>query len=69
MLRDAALNEIRVVFIPKWFVQDDINRDLLKCLSFESYETPVYTVFANNRQLAPKVRVFVDFLVERLTLF
>lgn len=69
MLRNAALNGIGVIFIPQWFVQDEINRGLLKCLDFESYETPVYAVFANNRQLAPKVRVFVDFLVERLASF
>lgn len=69
MLRDAAVNGIGIIFIPQWFVQHEINKGLLKCIDFQSHNTPVYAVFANNRQLAPKVRVFVDFLVERLSSF
>jgi len=66
MLRDAALNDLGVIFIPQWFVQTELEQGLLQSIDFTSTDTPVYAVFANNRQLAPKVRAFVDFMVERL---
>jgi len=66
MLRDAAVNSMGIIFIPQWFVQKELDSGLLKNVNFESKETPVYAVFANNRQLAPKVRVFIDFLIEHL---
>ncbi|MBB1486669.1 LysR family transcriptional regulator [Oceanospirillum sediminis] len=67
ILRDAAVMGLGVIYIPQWFVQKEINEGLLQVLNFESQETPVYAVFANNRQLAPKVRVFIDFLAEHLS--
>ena len=66
MLRNVALNNIGIIFIPQWFVQKELDEGLLTAINFESLETPVNAVFANNRQLAPKVRVFIDFLAEHL---
>lgn len=66
VLRSSALNGLGVIFMPQWFVQDEIDQGLLESVDFQSTETPVYAVFANNRQLAPKVRVFIDYLIEQL---
>ena len=58
--------------IPVWMVRDELERGhlvtLLDDFSVEPPSTPINAVFAHNRHLAPKVRAFVDFLVERVDL-
>jgi len=66
MLRDAALNDLGIIFVPQWFVQDELDQGLLRNIDFTTSSTPVYAMFANSRQLAPKVRTFIDFIVEKL---
>lgn len=66
MLKSAALNDLGIIYVPQWFVQQEINKGLLHCLDFESQATPVNALYANTRQLAPKIRAFIDFLVEEL---
>ncbi|MGH1427505.1 MAG: LysR substrate-binding domain-containing protein [Arenicella sp.] len=68
MLKNAALNDLGVIFIPQWFVQQELKEGSLLAMDFQSSETPVNAVFANNRQLAPKVRVFIDFFAKHLPL-
>ncbi len=68
MLKNAALNDLGVIFIPQWFVQQELKEGSLFAMDFQSSETPVNAVFANNRQLAPKVRVFIDFFAKHLPL-
>jgi len=53
--------------VPKWFVQNQLDSGQLISLNFTTLETPIYAVFANSRQLAPKVRAFVDFMIEGLS--
>ena len=66
MLKDAALKGAGIIFVPRWYTQQEINQGLLVPLDFKTIGTPIHAVFANNRQLAPKVRVFIDFLTEQL---
>lgn len=42
------------------------NRGYMILAPLASAKTPFHAVFAHNRYLAPKVRVFVDFLAERM---
>jgi DNA-binding transcriptional LysR family regulator len=69
-LRHVALDNQGVILVPKWIVRDEIGSGLLLSLldeyPLEPVSTPIHAVFAHNRHLAPKVRVFVDFLVERM---
>jgi DNA-binding transcriptional LysR family regulator len=67
ILKDAAIKGLGIINIPRWFIQKEVNAGLLKCLDFQSQETPVNAVFTSNRQLAPKTRVFIDFLAENLS--
>ncbi|MFT5261224.1 MAG: DNA-binding transcriptional LysR family regulator, partial [Gammaproteobacteria bacterium] len=69
-LRHVALDDQGVILVPKWIVRDEIGSgqllSLLDKYPMEPVSTPINAVFAHNRHLAPKVRVFVDFLVERM---
>jgi DNA-binding transcriptional LysR family regulator len=69
-LRHVALDNQGVILVPKWIVRDEIGSGQLLSLldeyPLEPVSTPIHAVFAHNRHLAPKVRVFVDFLVERM---
>lgn len=69
-LRDAAAAGLGLIMIPTWMTSDALKHGLLVPL-LEDYplippSTPIHAVFAHNRHLAPKVRVFVDFLAERI---
>ena len=71
-LRSLALSAQGIIMIPVWMVRDELERGhlvtLLDDFSVEPPSTPINAVFAHNRHLAPKVRAFVDFLVERVDL-
>lgn len=58
-----------VVMLPGWHVSRSIASGelvrLLPAFQLHPPQTPVTAVFAPDRHLAPKVRVFVDFLVEQ----
>ena len=70
LLRTAALAGQGIIMIPTWMTHDELKSGelvpLLEDFSLEPPSTPVHAVFAHNRHLAPKVRAFVDFLVERM---
>ncbi|WP_217807781.1 LysR family transcriptional regulator [Oceanibacterium hippocampi] len=67
----AALNGLGIVLLSSWMVQSDIaSGRLVQILpdytaSPSALDTAIYAVFSHNRHLSPKVRAFVDFLVER----
>jgi DNA-binding transcriptional LysR family regulator len=69
-LRQLILEHIGVAMIPTWIIQDELkNKHLIPLLtdySLNPPSTPITAIFANNRHLAPKIRVFVDFLSEKL---
>lgn len=69
-LRVSALSHQGIVLIPDWIIREDLNAGRLTRI-LEDYtlvpdRSPIHAVFAHNRHLAPKVRVFVDFLDEQL---
>jgi len=68
-LRKAALANVGVTNIPLWMVYDDIEKGDLVLL-LEDYPTdplgvPVHAVFSHSKHLAPKVRAFIDYLMEQ----
>lgn len=69
-LRAAAAAARGIVMIPVWMVREELRHGhlvpLLENFPLVPPSTPINAVFANNRQLAPKVRAFLDFLAERL---
>jgi DNA-binding transcriptional LysR family regulator len=65
-LRQAALDGLGVAYMPSFLVGPDIATGSLEAVLPEYVESrqKVYAVYPRNRNLAPKVRAFVDFLVE-----
>ena len=70
LLRSAALAGLGIVMIPTWIIGDELKRGdlvpLLQQFPLVPSSTPIHAIFAHNRHLAPKVRAFVDFLIERM---
>lgn len=70
LLRNAASAGLGIIMIPTWMIRDELKQQrlvaLLEDFPLDPPNTPIHAVFANNRHLAPKVRAFVDFLVERI---
>ena len=66
-LRAAALAGLGVVVQPSFIIGDDVARGaLVRVLAdFTPRESTIHAVFPHNRHLSAKVRVFVDFLVDR----
>jgi len=69
-LRSVALEGQGVIMVPQWVIRDELSQGklvpLLEDYPLEPASTPIQAVFAHNRHLAPKVRAFVEFLVERM---
>ena len=69
-LRNAACNGLGIIMIPTWMMNDELNSgqlvSILEDFPVMPPSTPIHAVFTHNRQLTPKVRAFVDFLVERM---
>jgi len=71
-LHAAALEGVGIACLSTWAVGPDIKRGALRALLRDwevqptATEAPIYAVYPHNRHLSPKVRAFVDFLVEQL---
>ena len=67
VLRDAAIKGIGLVVLPTFIVSEALRRGELEAVlcDFELDDPAIYAVWAPNRALSAKVRVFVDFLGER----
>jgi len=69
-LRNAARDGLGIIMIPTWMMNDEHNSgqliSILEDFPVMPPSTPIHAVFAHNRQLAPKIRAFVDFLAERM---
>lgn len=67
-LVDAALKGLGIVQLPDYYVQKYLASGKLVSLldDFREPEETIWAVYPHNRQLAPKIRVLVDYLVERL---
>ena len=68
-LAAAAVAGLGVILVPEWLTGKELRRGRLVEImpGFQAVpgETPLYAVYAHQRHLPPKVRAFVDFLVER----
>jgi len=68
----AALAGLGLILVPTWLVSEHLRqRRLVPVLgdyrvSPSDIETAVYAVYPSGRFLAPKVRAFIDFLVENV---
>lgn len=68
-LRDAALKGIGIARLPSFLVGDDIAAGRLVVLlpDYPPQDSTIHALYAPNRFLAAKTRVFIDFLVERFS--
>jgi DNA-binding transcriptional LysR family regulator len=67
VLRDAAVKGHGIALLPTFIAGSDLQKGSLRTILVE-YKAPdisVYAVYSQTRHLSVKVRVFVDFLVER----
>ncbi|MGB0682059.1 MAG: LysR family transcriptional regulator [Magnetovibrionaceae bacterium] len=66
VLKDAAVAGQGVYLAPTFIIGEDLKAGRLEAVlcEFEDRSRAVYAVWPQNRHLAPKVRVFVDFLAE-----
>jgi DNA-binding transcriptional LysR family regulator len=62
-LRDAAVKGIGIARLPTFIVGDDLRQQKLKMVLPE--DLAIHALYAPNRYLAAKTRVFIDFLVDR----
>ncbi len=65
-LRHAVLAGLGVARLPEYLIGDDIRAGRLAHLlpDYASEDTDIVALYADKRHLLPRVRVFVDFLVE-----
>jgi DNA-binding transcriptional LysR family regulator len=67
VLRDAAVKGHGIALLPTFIAGADLQKGSLRTILVE-YKAPdisVYAVYSQTRHLSVKVRVFVDFLIER----
>lgn len=69
-LRGLAMASMAIVILPSWMILEPLKKGqlipILESFPMLPKSTPIHAVYANNRHLAPKVRVFVDFMIDRL---
>jgi DNA-binding transcriptional LysR family regulator len=70
MIRNAAIEGVGIALLPTWLVSEELNTGRIKRILPEYDLTPtgfdpgLYAVFPRTPQMAPKIRVFLDFLIE-----
>lgn len=66
-LRTAVLRGLGIALLPAYCIVDDLRKGrLVEVLpSYQVPERPMFIVYPHRRQLPTKVRVFIDFMVER----
>jgi DNA-binding transcriptional LysR family regulator len=70
VLRDAAVKGRGVALIPTFIAGDALKKGTLRAV-LEGYHAPplaLYAMYPPTRHLSVKVRLFIDFLVERFGL-
>lgn len=68
-LLDAALKGIGLAQLPDYYVEDEIAQGRLVSVldDFAYRDMGVFVVYPQQRHLAPKVRLFIDFLVDKFS--
>lgn len=66
-LRQAVLAGLGIVLLPAYVLEDDLSTGRLQGVlqNYISEDPDVYLIYPHARHLSPKVRVFVDYLVEQ----
>jgi DNA-binding transcriptional LysR family regulator len=66
-LRRAAVSGLGIVMLPAFLVADDLRaKRLLEVLpGYSAPERPLHLMYLRERQTSPKLRCFIDFIVER----
>jgi dihydroorotate dehydrogenase (fumarate) len=70
VLRDAAIRGRGVALIPTFIAGEALDRGTLRAV-LQDYQAPqlaLYAIYPPTRHLSVKVRLFIDFLVERFSL-
>lgn len=69
LLRDLALDGAGIVRLAEFHIGQDIREGrlvpLLDAFSADSFE-PIYMIYSNRKHLSPRIRVFRDFLEQKL---
>jgi len=67
VLRDVAMKGRGIALIPKFIAEDALKSGMLRTILDEFRAPPLtlYAVYPSTRHLSIKVRLFIDFLVER----
>jgi DNA-binding transcriptional LysR family regulator len=67
VLRDAAVKGQGIVLLPTFIVGADLQQGSLRGIlsDYKAPEISLYAIYPETRHLSVKVRVFIDFLVER----
>ena len=68
-LLEAARRGLGLVQLPAFYLQDDFCRGSLESVlrQYQPTDTAMWAVYPGNRHLSPKVKMFVDYLVETIT--
>jgi DNA-binding transcriptional LysR family regulator len=66
MLYQATLASMGLAVLPEWLIEDDLTSQRLEVLKLDYTlsTTSLYAVYTSRQYLSPKIRTFVDFLVE-----
>src|SRR5882757_6846399 len=69
VLRDAAVKGRGIALLPTFIAGADLRSGALRSIlaKYKAPELALYAVYAPTRHLSVKVRVFIDFLVERFS--
>lgn len=69
-LRDATVSGLGVAYLSTWLAADDLRSGRLEVVPIPTpaEEVPITALWPRSRDLAPKVRVVVDALVEAFML-
>ncbi len=65
-IRDALRAGFGISLIPYPYVADDLKTGMLQSAleDWESVQTTLYAIYPTRELLAPKIRVFLDFVIE-----
>src|SRR5713226_5173521 len=67
ILRDAAVRSRGIALLPTFIVGADLQQGRLRAIlpEYRAPEISIYAIYPQTRHLSVKVRLFIDFLVER----
>lgn len=66
-LKDAAVDDLGIIFVPSFIVYKEIERGALVPLltDYQPKQIDAYAIYPQTRHLSQRVRAFVDFLIKR----